>query len=139
MNDPITAAIEAEQARALAKMGAGSRPRRMSRLEALEQIRDEMSEALAYGLGGPEPERDEAIRHVGMPFREMVATLLRLRRGHDARWSTTPEMYARGITSSMSLHSSRALAIACCARRMSRTAADSSVSAGALSRAISAT
>jgi hypothetical protein len=72
----------------------------MSRLEALEQIRDEMSEALAYGLGGPEPERDEAIRHVGMPFREMVATLLRLRRGHDARWSTTPEMYARGITSS---------------------------------------
>jgi hypothetical protein len=94
VNDPITEAIQAERARALAR---GAAMPRLSRLDALEMIRDEMAEALAYRLGGPEPERDEAIRYVGMPFPEMVRDLLLLR---GERPATRQELISRGITSS---------------------------------------
>jgi hypothetical protein len=95
MSDPILKAIEAERTRALARLTGGSRPK-LSKAAVLDQMRGEMSEALAYRLGGPEP-TDDAFRFVGMSFHEMVSTLLGFR---GARWESSREMFARGITSS---------------------------------------
>jgi hypothetical protein len=91
MSDPIQAAIDAEREKALRALRAESKlrpPSAAARYAAFERLRDEMGEALAYRLGGPEPEHDAAIRHVGSSFGEMVSTLLslrgeRLERHHD--------------------------------------------------------
>jgi hypothetical protein len=95
--NPITEAIEAERARALATRAATQPQSKISRVDALERIRDDMAEALAYRLGGPEPERDEAIHYVGMGLGEMVRELLGFR---GDRFATRQEMFSRAITSS---------------------------------------
>ena len=84
MSDPIQRAVEAERARALAQIRAERKaapPTPAARYAAFEMIRDEMSEALAYRIGGVEPERDGAIAHVGTSFREMVRMLMGFRGG----------------------------------------------------------
>jgi hypothetical protein len=101
MRNPISDVLDSEHAflERLARATArGSIARaKGSKAAALLQVRDEMGEALGYRLGGPEPETDGAIRYVGMPFHEMVRTLLGFR---GDRWSTHREMIGRGITSS---------------------------------------
>lgn len=81
MGNPIDAAVEAERARA-------------RRLATLQNMRDEMAEALAYRLGGPEPESDGAFRFVGMRFSALVSHLLSFR---GENWGSTQEMLFRGI------------------------------------------
>lgn len=86
MRDPIQRAIEAER-----DLGADRRYR------AFEQLRRDMGTALAYQLGGPEPEGDGAIRCAGMNFFTMVETLLGFR--GERPWSARSEMISRGILS----------------------------------------
>jgi hypothetical protein len=97
MKDPITTAVEAERARALASLSR--QPRRLdpaaARLAAFDALREDMSAALAYRLGGPEPESDGAIRVVGMTFDSMLSTLLGFR--GERRGSSAQEMVSRGI------------------------------------------
>ena len=94
MTDPIRRAIEAERSRA-SVLNAFGQTQQGSPGAALQVVRDEMSEALAYRLGGGLPETDGAMRFVGMSFADQVSGLLALR---GVSWKGRTEMVERGIT-----------------------------------------
>ncbi len=94
MTNPIRRAIEAERSRA-SVLNAFGQTQQGSPGAALQVVRDEMSEALAYRLGGGLPETDGAMRFVGMSFADQVSGLLALR---GVSWKGRTEMVERGIT-----------------------------------------
>jgi hypothetical protein len=97
MSDPINAAVAAERARTMAALSRQPAPSSADRrLAAFEALRDEMSEALAFKMGGPEPESDGALRVLGMDFQTMVSTLLGFR---GERIESHHNLLHRGITS----------------------------------------
>lgn len=93
MSDPIREAIEAERRRWFESRPVEPAARR-SRRDLLEEVRGHMAEALAYRIGGPEPEAVEAYRFVGQSLVRLAQNLLMLR---GERATSPRDILFRGI------------------------------------------
>jgi len=93
--DLVRDAIETERARgtveAFFRQAAPRRP-----IDVLHELRERMGQALAYGMGGPEPE-SAAIPFVGRSLADHVESLLKFRGDHRALTGRTA-IIERGIT-----------------------------------------
>ena len=88
----VREAIVAERAKAT--VAELLRRHNRSPVAVLMDTRDAMAEAIAYRMGGPEPEMPEAERYAEMSFHAQVESLLTMRR---VPWSGRTALVERGI------------------------------------------
>lgn len=96
--NPIREAIEAERTRAIEEWNPARSPL-PSTFALFDAVRGHMAEALAYRMGGPEPESTEAFRWVGRPLVRLVEMLLNFRGDLRGGVKGTHNILHRGIVS----------------------------------------